>query len=113
MKISTRQRDGITVIDLSGKLEGGEDNFMLVEMLSDLGRQSRLDVIINCRKVKWISSTGVGILMRARGRYLEHGGVVRLCELNGRNLSLLEVLHLGQLFKLFESEDQALADVGG
>jgi anti-anti-sigma factor len=60
-------------------------------------------------KVPFISSTGLGILIRARNRFLPHGGIMRLCELNGRNLSLMAITQTRLLFEVYESEKEALA----
>jgi anti-sigma B factor antagonist len=111
MKISTRERDGITFVDLSGKLEGGEDNLYLLEVVSGLGKTHKLDVVVNFSHVPWISSTGLGILVRARARLAEHGGIMRLCNLNERSLNLLVITKVKLIFEVFDTEAAAIAAV--
>lgn len=109
MKIKTRRRDGLPVIELAGRLEGGEDNLRLLGLIADLARENELDVVLNLKKVKWISSTGLGILMRVRNRFLEHGGALKLCEVSGRDLSLFAITRTNLLFDVYETEHEAIA----
>jgi anti-sigma B factor antagonist len=109
MKIKTIRRDGLPVIELAGRLEGGEDNLRLLGLIEDLARENELDVVVNLKKVKWISSTGLGILMRVRNRFLEHGGALKLCEVSSRNLSLFAITRTNLLFDVYETESAAIA----
>jgi anti-anti-sigma factor len=108
MKIKQRRRDDVPVIELHGKLEGGPDNEQFLDALSELARQGELEVIVKMNKVPFISSTGLGVLIRARNRFLPHGGIMRLCEVNGRNLSLMVITQTRLLFEVYESEKEAL-----
>ena len=112
MKIKTSRHDGLPVIELAGRLEGGKDNLRLLGLIEDLAREHELDVILNLKKVKWISSTGLGILMRVRNRFLEHGGAIKLCEVSGRNLSLFAITRTNLLFEVYDTEREAIAATG-
>lgn len=109
MKIKTSRREGLPIIELGGRVEGGEDNLRLVGLISDYARENELDVVVNLKKVSWISSTGLGILLRVRNRFLEHGGALRLCEMSGRDLSLLAITRTNLLFDVYETEKDAIA----
>jgi len=108
MKIKTSRREGLPIIELAGRVEGGEENLRLVGLVSDYARENELDVIVNLRKVNWISSTGLGILLRVRNRFLEHGGALRFCEMSGRDLSLLAITKTNLLFDVYETERDAI-----
>ena len=108
MKIKRREVDGITVLDLSGEMYGGPDNMKLVEMISELVQDKKLDLILNLSKVKWISSTGLGIMVSARSRYAKVGGVIKLMSPNDRVLGILQVTRLNLIFDVFPSEQEAL-----
>jgi anti-sigma B factor antagonist len=64
---------------------------------------------VNLSKVKWISSTGLGILVSARSRFAKEGGVVKLCQPNSRVLDILMVTRLNMIFDVFSTEEEALA----
>ncbi len=108
MKIKRREVDGITVLDLSGEMYGGPDNMKLVEMITELVDDKKLDLILNLSKVKWISSTGLGIMVSARSRYAKEGGVIKLMNPNDRVLGILQVTRLNLIFDVFPTEQEAL-----
>lgn len=109
MKIKSREVDGITVFDVSGEMYGGPENMEIVSAVTELAQQKKLDLLINLAKVKWISSTGLGILVSARSRYTKEGGVVKLCNPNGRVLDILTVTRLNMIFDVFTNETEAIA----
>jgi len=108
MKIKRREVDGIIVLDLSGEMYGGPDNMKLLEMISELVQDKKLDLILNLSKVKWISSTGLGIMVSARSRYAKEGGVIKLMNPNDRVLGILQVTRLNLIFDVFPTEQEAL-----
>lgn len=108
MKIKKREVDGVTILDLSGEMYGGPDNMELVDVVSELAKDKKLDLIINLAKVKWISSTGLGILVSARSRFAKEGGVMKLCHPNERVLGILQVTRLNLIFDVYPSEKEAI-----
>lgn len=111
MKIKQKEVDGITVLELSGEMYGGPDNVKLVDTISELISDKKLDLVINLAKVKWISSTGLGILVSARSRYAKEGGVIKLCNPNDRVLGILQVTRLNLIFDVYGSESEAIASL--
>lgn len=108
MKIKSRDVKGITVLDISGEMYGGPDNMELVNVVTELAKNKKLDLLINLSSVKWISSTGLGILVSARSRFAKEGGVMKLCHPNDRVLGILQVTRLNMIFDVFPSEEEAL-----
>ncbi|MGD1048466.1 MAG: STAS domain-containing protein [Candidatus Krumholzibacteriaceae bacterium] len=109
MKIQTREIDGITVLDVMGEMYGGPENMELVNTVTELAKEKKHDLVVNLSKVKWISSTGLGILVSARSRFAKEGGVVKLCQPNSRVLDILMVTRLNMIFDVFSTEEEALA----
>jgi len=113
MKIDMREVDGITVLDVSGEMYGGPENARLVELLEELAGKGKLDVVLNLAKVKWVASTGLGIMMRGRAKFASLGGKIRLCALNDRVVSLLHVTKMNLLFDVYPDVDKAVAAARG
>lgn len=111
MKIKQKESDGITVLELSGEMYGGPENMKLVEVVEGLTTENKLDLVINLSKVKWISSTGLGILVSARSKFAKHGGVVKLAGPNDRVLGILQVTRLNLIFDVYDNEEQAIASL--
>jgi len=109
MKIKVKEKAGITILKLSGEMHGGQENLELVDIVKDLASKDKLDIVINLSKVKWISSTGLGILVSARSSLAKEGGIVKICEPNDRILGILQVTRLNVIFDVYDSEDEAIA----
>ncbi|HMB71018.1 MAG TPA: STAS domain-containing protein [bacterium] len=109
MKIKSQEVDGVTVFEVSGEMYGGPENVRLTEMLDELIAAKKTDVVIDMRKVKWIASTGLGILVKGRTAFAEAGGTVRLCGLNERVLTLLQITKMNSLFDVHDTREAALA----
>jgi anti-sigma B factor antagonist len=108
MKIKTRDVKGITVLDISGEMYGGPENMELINVVTELTKEKKLDLLINLSSVKWISSTGLGILVSARSRFAKEGGTLKLCHPNDRVLGILQVTRLNMIFDVFPNEEEAL-----
>jgi anti-sigma B factor antagonist len=108
MKIKTREVNGITILDVSGEMYGGPENMELINVATELAKEKKLDLLINLSKVKWISSTGLGILVSARSRFAKEGGVIKLCHPNDRVLGILSVTRLNMIFDVYPNEAEAL-----
>ena len=108
MKIKTREVDGISIVDVSGEMYGGPENMKLVDTVSELAEQKKLDLVVNLAKVKWISSTGLGIMVSARSKYAKKGGVIKLSHPNDRVLGILQVTRLNLIFDVYDNEKEAI-----
>jgi anti-sigma B factor antagonist len=111
MKIKKKEVDGVTVLDLSGEMYGGPENMKLVDTVMELAEAGTLDLVINLAKVKWISSTGLGIMVSARSKFAKLGGVIKLAQPNDRVLGILQVTRLNLIFDVFENEKEAVASL--
>jgi anti-sigma B factor antagonist len=109
MKIKSNEVDGVTVLEISGEMYGGPENMKLVEVLDELAANGKKDAVLDMGKVKWIASTGLGILVKARTKFAESGGTLRLCQLNERVLTLLQITKMNSLFDVHASRDEAVA----
>jgi len=109
MKIKRHEKDGVAILEISGEMYGGPDNMVLIDTISELVKEKKLDLVIDLSKVKWISSTGLGILVSARSHYAKEGGVMKLCNPNDRVLGILQVTRLNLIFDVLPSLDDAVA----
>ena len=111
MKIKKKEADGITVLNLSGEMYGGPDNMKLVDVVLELADEDVLDLVINLSRVKWISSTGLGIMVSARSKYAKKGGIIKLAHPNDRVLGILQVTRLNLIFEVFDTEKEAVGSL--
>jgi anti-sigma B factor antagonist len=111
MKIKKKEIDGITVLEPSGEMYGGPENMKLIDVVMELAEAGTLDLVIDLSKVKWISSTGLGIMVSARSKFAKLGGVIKLANPNSRVLGILQVTRLNLIFEVYDNAKEAVASL--
>jgi anti-sigma B factor antagonist len=108
MKIKSKEVDGVSILEISGEMYGGPENMKLVEDLEALLTAGKKSAILDMSKVKWIASTGLGILVRCHAKFAQSGGNLRLCGVNERFLTLLQVTRMNSIFEVHANQDAAV-----
>ncbi|HKK70949.1 MAG TPA: STAS domain-containing protein [Candidatus Krumholzibacteria bacterium] len=109
MKIKKRAKGDVTVLDLSGKIMGGDDFDLFNNAIKDLVSEGAVDIVLNLSKVKWINSTGLGLMVSAYTSLVKQGGRMKIAEVSDRIDNILHVTQLELIFETFENEDEAVA----
>ena len=109
MKLKKREEGDVAVIEISGEMYGGPDNMKLLEMATELAEAGQKKLVLNLEKVKWIASTGLGILVTTKTRFERDGGSMRMCNINDRVLTLFQVTKISSMMEPFDSEAEAVA----
>ena len=65
MKIKSRQVDGITIMDCSGRITLGEGSVQLRDAVRDLLSKGSKQILLNLGDVTYIDSSGIGELVSA------------------------------------------------
>jgi anti-sigma B factor antagonist len=108
LEIGAREREGIQVLDLHGRITVGEDAAALREKLRELAAQGVRNIILNLEHVDYIDSTGLGALVMCFTSLRKAGGSLRLEKLNRRNIELLVLTKLTTIFEIFSDEQDAV-----
>ncbi|HWQ54173.1 MAG TPA: STAS domain-containing protein [Bryobacteraceae bacterium] len=108
LDIQQRDHEGITVLDLNGRITVGEEASLLRETVTSLAAAGRLNVILNLQGVDYIDSTGLGALVVCATSLRKQNGNLKLVNLNKRNLELLVITKLATVFDLFSDEQDAV-----
>ena len=111
MKFSRRDIDGGVVIDLKGKLTGGPEAESFRELFKQVVADDVKNVIVNLKEVDWISSTGIGIMMRGYQTVREANGEFILVHVGERTQQVFNVLRLHDIFKIMNTEEEAIAEI--
>ena len=112
MKIKKRQEGEVMVLDLSGKIMGGDDFDLFNNAIKDLVAEGYVDIVLNLKGVKWINSTGLGLMVSAYTSQVKQGGRMKVAEVSDRIDNILHVTQLELIFETFEKEADALASFG-
>ena len=108
LTIRDREREGVVILDLKGRLTAGEETAVLREKLRAEAAAGRKNVILNLAEVDYIDSTGLGTLVICYTSLQKAGGGLKLLNLNRRNIELLVLTKLSTVFELFNDEQDAV-----
>ena len=108
MKASTRQVDGVTILDLSGRIKEGEDISVLRDTVEDLLGKGQKKILLNLCDVNHIDSSGVGALLRAFTSVRNQGGELKLLKLTKKVHDLLQITKLYTVFDIKDDEATAV-----
>jgi anti-sigma B factor antagonist len=108
MKVNVRQRDGVTILDLKGKITIGVGDVALRNAVQEAINGGATKVVINLRDVTTIDSSGVGELVSAYTTATNRGAKLRLANLPKKVTDILQITQLITVFDVFDSEDEAV-----
>src|SRR5438552_19176711 len=98
MKSSTRQIDGVTVVDLSGRITLGEGSVILRDTVRDLLSKGSKKILLNLGEVNYIDSSGIGELVSAFTTVRKQDGPLKLINLPNKVRDLLMINRLYTLY---------------
>lgn len=107
-RIRQREKEGIRILDLTGRLTAGEAVASVRERLNTEIAAGCQRMILNLREVDYIDSTGLGSLVVCYTRLQKAGGTLKLLNLNRRNIELLVLTKLTTVFEIFNDEQDAI-----
>lgn len=108
MKVNVRQRDGVTILDLKGKITIGMGDVALRNAVQDAINGGATKVVINLKDVTTIDSSGVGELVSAYTTATNRGAKLSLANLPSKVTDILQITQLITVFDVFDSEDEAV-----
>jgi anti-sigma B factor antagonist len=108
LDIQQREREGIVLLDLKGRLVVGEPIGSLRERIRELSETGRNNVILNLEGVDYIDSTGLGGLVISYTTLKKAGGALKVLNLSRRNIELLVLTKLSTVFEVFNDEQDAV-----
>jgi anti-sigma B factor antagonist len=108
MKSSTRQVDGVTIVDLSGRITLGEGSTMLRDIVRDMIAKGNKKILLNLGDVTYIDSSGIGELVSAFTTVRNGGGELKLLNLTKKVHDLLQITKLYTVFDIKDDEAAAI-----
>ncbi|MCK5455773.1 MAG: STAS domain-containing protein [Melioribacteraceae bacterium] len=107
MRIKTSEKYGAVVITLKGNVMGGPEAQEFHDLLGNFLDDSKSNIIIDLGSVKFMNSTGLGMLISGYTSVKNKGGVLKLANATDKINSLLVITKLITIFENFESVDAA------
>ena len=108
MKTSARQVNGVTVVDLSGRITLGEGSVVLRDTVRELLSKGNKKILLNLGEVNYIDSSGIGELVSAFTTVRNQGGDLKLLNLTKKVHDLLQITKLYTVFDVKDDEAKAV-----
>jgi len=106
-----KDKDIVAVV-LTGRLDETNCTYVLNCVEEEI-RDGRKKLILDCGPLEYISSMGLGMLVRVNARMKKIGGDVKLAAVQGAVAQVLSVVGLNRIFQLYSTVDDAIAAHGG
>jgi anti-sigma B factor antagonist len=107
LKVASRTKDGILVIDCSGRIIFGEETSLLRDEVKKVVSENKR-IVLNLGEVNYIDSGGLGTLVALGTTAQNAGGAIKLTNLTKRVGDLLQVTKLLTVFDVYNSEAEAI-----
>ena len=108
LEIHQREREGVTILDLKGRITVGKEAGTLRETCSALNTAGTRNIVLNMAGVDYIDSTGLGALVVCATSLRKNSGNIKLLNLNRRNIELLVMTKLATVFEIFNDEQDSV-----
>ncbi len=108
MSFNVSERYNCVVIEFKGNVMGGPDAVSLNEKIHELIDNNRTNLVVDLSKVKFMNSSGLGMLIGALTTMRKAGGDLRIANATDKIESLLIITKLITVFKHFKSVDEAI-----
>lgn len=109
MKFEHYEKGGIDVIEVKGKIMGGDDFLPLDDKLYALIGRGRIKAVLDLSKCDWINSTGLGRLIHHSTNFKDLKGELKLANLTDKIEKIITITRLTEVFDVTDSVDEAIA----
>lgn len=108
MGISQSEQGNVLVIELEGELMGGPEADEFRKVIDNAIKDEKNKVVVDMTKVKWMNSSGLGMLMSALTSLRSSGGELKLANISERVRRPIQITRLDSVFEEFDSVDEAI-----
>lgn len=112
MKVDIREREGVTILEIDGRIIGS-DSLTLKQIVDDQIRDAegggKVNLLLNMEKVRVMDSLGLGVVVATFTSVQRTGGRVVLLNVGANMRSLIVIAKLMTIFECYDNEDEAVA----
>lgn len=109
MELRVEHVGDVSVCYLKGNAMGGPDGTQLYEKLNEEKQLGRVKVALVLKDVKFMNSSGIGMLISGLTTMQNAGGDLRLVGVPEKIKSLLTITRLATVFQSFDTLEEAIA----
>lgn len=109
LEISTRESEGVTIVDLKGRASIGPNTDRLDHDLRKLAAEGVRKILVNLAGLTMIDSSGIATIAGTYVSLAREGGSLKLMRPSDRVREVLTVMRILNSIPTFEDEAAALA----
>jgi len=107
MSFAIHKEGEVCVVSVEGQLIVGNRQELKQKVLDEIERGER-KFLVDFNQTGYIDSSGLGVLVSLSKKIREHGGELRLTNLNEDLKTLFELTKLDTLFQIADTRERAL-----
>jgi len=109
MDLDIQEEGRVTIVSVTGDLVIGDPEATFKRTISRLLEEGKIDLLIDCTRLRVVDSTGLGALVRALTTSQHEGGRTKLLGVGPHLKKLLEMTKLDSVFEMLDSREHALS----
>ncbi len=107
MKFEDSLEGNIVIIEVSGKIMGGEETTMFHGKIHEYIQLNKKNIVIDLGRVDWMNSVGLGMLISALTTVKNAGGRLVLANIS-KIESILTITRLISVFEHYDNRKEAI-----
>ncbi len=108
VRMTNSEVGDVSVVRLDGRIVLGEESSALRLKLKGMIAEGKKKIVLNMADVKYIDSSGLGILVAVHLSAVNQDSSVRLCQLGKHFHEILQVTKLLTVFDVYDTETAAV-----
>jgi anti-sigma B factor antagonist len=105
--MSVREDGEITIIELSGEVDAQRSPEIKSKIRSLIG-EGKAKLVVDLAKVKYMDSSGLGVLVSGLKAARKENGDLKLSTLQAEVQNIFELTQLNKVFEIFENQADAI-----
>ena len=107
MKFSDFIENNVVIIEVSGKIMGGDETTMFHGKIHEYMQANKKNICVDLAAVDWMNSVGLGMLISALTTVKNGGGRLVLANID-KIESILTITRLITVFEHYDSREEAI-----
>jgi anti-sigma B factor antagonist len=107
LDVTTRSMDGITIIDVSGRMDAATSRDVETALNSIIESGTR-KIVFHGKDLSYISSSGLRVILASLKRLKQDSGEMALAALQPAPLEVIKMTGFDRIFTLYETDELAV-----
>lgn len=112
LQVHAAQKDEARILYIDGFINAHTVQEFEKSVQSAL-EEKNFRILINCKELQYINSSGLGVLMGVIEEIQENDGFLYLSNMNETVFNIFDTLGFTHLFKVFDTEEEAITSLQG